>query len=169
MLKKISLVTLLVMSGAVYGQADAIAKPWEVGLSGVAIFEGGSGDALDNYFPGAGLRVGYHFTDKWSAIGEVLYTNPDYGSQKVNVVDYIGSVGYDFSPINSVIPFADLGLGYRTISDVSNRDDWNMLLGAGLKIPMYDSFQFIMEGKARWNLEKDEQGMLGTVGVNYFF
>ncbi len=169
MFKKISLVTLLIMSGAVYAQADTIANPWEVGVSAVALFEGSNGDSLDSDFPGAGLRVGYHFTQNWSAVGEILYTNPDYGTQKVDVVDYIGGMNYNFSAINSVIPFASTGFGYRTISDVSNRDDWNLVVGAGLKIPINDSFQFMVEGKGRWNLEEDEQGMLGTAGVNYFF
>ncbi len=169
MLKKISLVTLLVIGGAVYAQADAIANPWEIGVSAAAIFEGNAGDSLDNDFPGVGLRVGYHFTQNWSAVGEILYTNPNYGSQKVDVVDYIGGVNYNFSAINSVIPFASMGFGYRTISDVSNRDDWNFVPGFGFKMPINDSFQIMIEGKGRWNLEESEQGMLGTAGVNYFF
>jgi hypothetical protein len=170
MFKKISLIVLLVIGNAAFAEADSVAKPWEFGVSAAALFEGASGDGLDNDFPGVGLRAGYHFTEKWSLVGEILYTTPNYGTQNVDVVDYIGSVGYDFSPIKSVTPYTSFGLGYRTISDVSGRDDFNFVFGAGVKIPMYDSFQFMMEGKGRWNLEDGgEQGMLGTLGVNYFF
>ncbi len=170
MFKKISLITLLTVGIIASAQANPATNPWEVGISAVGIAEGRSGDGLDNYFPGIGARVGYHFTQNWSLVGEVLYTIPDYGSKSVDVVDYIGSLGYDFSPIKSVTPFAAAGLGYRTISDVNGRDDWNLVVGAGVKVPMYDSFQFMMEGKGRWNLEnRGEQGMLGTLGVNYTF
>jgi len=167
MFKKILLVALSIIGNTAI--ADTVSNPWEVGVSAVGIFEGNNGDALSNDFPGAGLRVGYHFTQKWSLIGEVLYTIPDYGTKDVDVVDYIGSIGYDFSPIRSVTPYTSLGLGYRTISDVSKRDNYNLVLGAGLKLPMYDSFQFTIEGKGRWNLEHKEQGIIGTTGVNYFF
>ena len=169
MYKKISLIILLVIGNVAFAEADSVAKPWEFGVSAVALFEGASGDSLDSDIPGAGLRVGYHFSEKWSAVGEILYTTPDYGAKNVDVVDYIGSMNYNFNAINSVIPFASIGLGYRTISDVSGRDNWNFVPGFGFKMPINDSFQFMLEGKGRWNLEESEQGMLGTAGVNYFF
>lgn len=169
MFKQISLIVLLVIGNIVFAEAVPTAKPWEFGVSAAALFEGANGDNLGNDFPGAGLRVGYNFTQNWSAVGEILYTTPDFGTKNVDVVDYIGSMNYSFSPISSYVPFTSFGLGYRTINDVSGRNDFNLVLGAGLKVPMYNSFQFMIEGKGRWNLEHKEQGLIGTTGVNYFF
>lgn len=168
-MKKIFFVILFMAYGIVIVQANDPSKPFTIGVSGVGIFEGSSGDSLDNHFPGFGLKAGYYITEKLSFAGEILYTRPEYDTQKVDVVDYIGSINYDFGTIDSVTLFVSTGLGYRTISDVNNRDDWNFILGGGAKIPLNDSFQLIGDAKARWNLEKDEQGMLGTVGVNYSF
>ncbi|MEJ2497148.1 MAG: hypothetical protein P8Y43_06710, partial [Sulfurovaceae bacterium] len=65
--------------------------------------------------------------------------------------------------------FVSSGFGYRTINDVADRNDWNFIFGAGVKVPLNDSFQFIVEGKARFDLERSDKGMLGTVGINYLF
>lgn len=174
-MKNIYFVILFMMYGIVFVQANDLSKPFTIGVSGVGIFEGAGSDPLESDFPGLGLRADYHLTKNWSMIGEILYTNPDYetggNTIKVDVVDYIGSVGYNFDKINYIIPFINSGLGYRTISDVNGRDDWNLLVGAGVEIPMENnSFSFIIEGKGRWNLENgNDQGMLSTVGINYSF
>lgn len=168
LLKKISFTILFIIGNITFMQADETTKTF-IGVSSVGLLEGSSGDGLNSHFPGFGLKAGYYMTEKLSLAGEVLYTRPEYGTQKVDVVDYIGSVNYDLDAINSTVPFISTGFGYRTISDVSDRDDWSFILGAGIKIPLNDSFQLTGDAKARWNLEKDEQGMLGTIGVNYSF
>ncbi|MBN2721597.1 MAG: hypothetical protein JXQ77_02115, partial [Campylobacterales bacterium] len=95
MFKKISLAFLLMIGNVVYADSDTIQKPWQVGVFGIATFENTSNNLLSNDFPGVGVHVGYHFAQNWSAVGEILYTTPDYSSKKVDVVDYIGSMNYN--------------------------------------------------------------------------
>jgi hypothetical protein len=61
--------------------------------------------------------------EKLSFVGEILYTRPKYNTQKVDVVDYISSINYDFGTIESVTLFVSSGFGYRTIDDVADRND----------------------------------------------
>ncbi|MEJ2499403.1 MAG: outer membrane beta-barrel protein [Sulfurovaceae bacterium] len=168
-MKKIFFIISFIMYGTVFVQANDLSKHFTIGISGVGIFEGYNGDGVDSDFPGFGLRGGYYMTEKLSFVGEILYTRPKYNTQKVDVVDYIGSINYDFGTIDPAVLFVSSGFGYRTINDVADRNDWNFIFGAGVKVPLNDSFQFIVEGKARFDLERSDKGMLGTVGINYLF
>jgi opacity protein-like surface antigen len=172
MFKKLSLAALLAIGTLTHAESNSMSKEWEAGLLGVGISEGSNGDRLGNGY-GLGARLGYHLNQNVSLVGEILYSNPDYefahGDENVDVVDYIAGVNYDFHLNSTFIPFVSLGLGYRTVSDVDGRDDWNVLPGLGMKIPLDKSLQLIVEGKGRFNLEEDEKGFIGTIGVNYLF
>ena len=181
MITRISLASALLaalVGSSAFAESDMnststfMSKSAEIGILGVGLFEG-SDDPLQSTM-GFGLRAGYRFAPNWSAVAEVMATpNADYDSAvptEVDVMDYIAGINYDVLPDNDfVTPFVSLGVGYRTVSDVDNRDTWNILPGIGVKILLSDSLQLLLEGKARFSLEEDEKGALATVGLSYRF
>jgi len=144
-------------------------KTWEVGLEGVLLVDGVNGGSIGNGL-GLGLRAGYRFADKWSAVLEILGTRSDVENQdNSNMMDYIAGVNYDFYPDKSFTPYVDLGLGYRTHSDFSSMDSAQVYPGVGFKWLVSDAIQLHLEGKGRWSLDDGEKGLVGTIGISYRF
>jgi len=176
MLKKLlissTLISTLSLCSASAASAIFSSNTWEIGLTGTVLYEGNEGDFLQDEALGFGLRAGYRFADSWEAVIEISsQMNADTNRGiKVDIMDYIASVNYDFFPQkSSYTPYLALGFGYRTISDVSGRDNWNIIPGLGIKWLISDSIQVSLEGKGRWNLEMNEKGLIGTLGISYVF
>jgi len=134
------------------------------------IAEGNAGDFLQNDV-GAGLHVGYRYSDDWSAILEVSYIGNDADViGTVDVLDVTMGTTYDmYSEDDFFTPYFALALGYRTISNVDDADSFNIIPSAGLKFLATDSVQIFLEAKARFNLEESEKGAMGSLGVSYLF
>ena len=108
-------------------KATAQFKRWEVGIIGAFIFEGHDNDILEDDFPGIGLRAGYRMNENWSGVIEILsIMNADVdlpAVSEVDIIDYIVGVNYDFHLEKLFFtPYISLGLGYRTINDLADRD-----------------------------------------------
>ncbi|UFS62119.1 OmpA family protein [Sulfurimonas sp. HSL-3221] len=149
-------------------------KKVEIGLMGVALFQEGKNDPLEDLFPGVGVRAAYRFYGRWSAVAELsaafdaAYDLPGHGH--VNVTDYMAGIDYDLFPESGAVkPYLSLAVGYRTISGVTGRDQWQVLPGLGCKFPLNDAWQLVVEAKKRFNLDENETGWLGMIGVSYLF
>ncbi|WP_345969775.1 OmpA family protein [Sulfurimonas sp. HSL1-6] len=164
---------LLAESEGVHTAPDALKKV-EIGLMGAALYQEAKNDPLEDLFPGMGVRAAYRFYGNWSAVAELsaafdaAYDLPGHG--RVNVTDYMAGIDYDLFPESGAVkPYLSLAVGYRTISGVTGRDQWQVLPGLGCKFPLNDSWQLVVEAKKRFNLDANETGWLGMIGVSYLF
>ncbi len=146
-------------------------KNWDVGVFAGLIFEGDDGDYLEDASGGMGLHIGYRYSDSWSVIFEVSRLTDEadnYGD--LVIVDYVIGTTYDwFADDDFFTPYLAIALGYRTISEIDDRDAWNAIPSAGLKFLATDSLQIFLEAKVRFNLEERERGAMGSFGVSYLF
>jgi OOP family OmpA-OmpF porin len=172
---------LLLLPALLLGTASFAANAkYEISpMIGYNLAEGNIGLKNDGYYMG-GLEIQANsLKSKLSPEFSVYYThNADYdnSSKDTDILRLAFNGVYTFDAMKSVIPFAKAGAGYETVNNetAANQDGFFLDAGAGLKVPLSESFAFKAEAIyvakiANTHNSHTDNNLMGLVGFTYSF
>ena len=148
---------------------------WDAGVNGNMGFDGVQTDVW-RVTVGAGAHLGYHLNERTGMQVEIMqffYSHGDADTEDITSTVYAGSLTYDFSPERYYSLYAIGGLGYENLKKFGNdRSNPISLLGFGFRYMFAEAWSARIEGRWRFvlsNISYPDNGLIGSVGVDYHF
>ncbi|MRR30114.1 outer membrane beta-barrel domain-containing protein, partial [bacterium] len=159
----------LAFSATAHSESNIKEGAFSISPFGSYTFFDNDADLKHHY--GGGLRLGYNFTQNWSAEASGNYTNTEFdnGGGTVNVYRYGLEGLYHFMPESRFVPFLAAGLGGLSWDGRQSDTDQLLSAGGGMKLFLTDRVALRADARNIFTFSEAQNHQEVTGGLDFQF